>query len=497
MAKKPTYEELEHRVKQLGKAEEALRESEEKLSGIVDSVTDHMSMIDEQHNIVWGNDVAKGLFGPDLVGKKCYSAYHRHEKPCEPCIVKKCFEDGNVHEHETEVIGADGNRMLFWCIANVAARYRDGRPKTVVEISRNITELKRAEDTLRESTRRMEVAHAQSIIYAKELNEKITEHKRGEDALQKAHDELEGRIEERTAELARTTEQLKLELTERKQAEEALRKSEGKYRTLLEHLPQKIFHKDGNSVYVSCNQNYARDLKIKPEEIKGKTDHDFFPKKLAKKYRADDKRIIKSSKTENIEEKYIQDGQEIWVQTAKTPIKDEKGNVTGILGIFWDITQRKQAEEALRQREAALEVRTNQLEEVNSALRVLLKQRDNDKTELEEEVMLNVKELVLPYIEKLKRRRLDAKSMAYLSVLESNLNDIVSPFAHKLSSKHSSLTPAEIQIAHLVRDGRTTKEMAEFLNVSRRTIDSHRQNIRMKVGLHGKKANLRSHLLSM
>ena len=97
----------------------------------------------------------------------------------------------------------------------------------------------------------------------------------------------------------------------------------------------------------------------------------------------------------------------------------------------------------------------------------------------------------------MKRRRLDAKSMAYLSVLESNLNDTVSSFAYKLSSKHSSLTPAEIQIAHLVRDGRTTKEMAEFLNVSRRTIDSHRQNIRMKVGLHGKKANLRSNLLSM
>ena len=161
-----------------------------------------------------------------------------------------------------------------------------------------------------------------------------------------------------------------------------------------------------------------------------------------------------------------------------------------LLVMINDITERLRAE-------TALEARTTELEELNSALRVLLKQRDKDKTELEEKVMLNVKELILPYIEKFKGRHLDAKSMAYLSVMESNLNDIVSPFVHKLSSKHSSLTPTEIQIAYLVRDGRTAKETAELLNLSRRTIESHRQNIRMKVGLHGKKANLRSHLLSM
>ena len=134
---------------------------------------------------------------------------------------------------------------------------------------------------------------------------------------------------------------------ERKQAEDKLLESENKYRTLLENLPQKIFQKDRDSVFVSCNQNFARDLKIKPEEIKGKTDFEFFPKELAEKYRADDKRIVESRKTEDIEEKYVVDAQEIWVWTIKTPVKNEKGNITGILGIFWDITERKQAERAL------------------------------------------------------------------------------------------------------------------------------------------------------
>jgi PAS domain S-box-containing protein len=122
---------------------------------------------------------------------------------------------------------------------------------------------------------------------------------------------------------------------------------ESKYKTLLESLPQKIFLKDTNSVYISCNENYAKDLKIKAEEIVGKTDYDFFPKELAEKYRADDKRVMSSGKTEDINEKYVQRGKEVFVHTVKTLVKDEAGNVIGILGILWDITAQRQAQKRL------------------------------------------------------------------------------------------------------------------------------------------------------
>ena len=165
--------------------------------------------------------------------------------------------------------------------------------------------------------------------------------------------------------------------------------------------------------------------------------------------------------------------------------------------IFRDITGRKQVEEALRKREAELEIRASELEELNSALRVLLKRREEDQKDLEEKVLSNVKELVLPYVERLKKSALDAKQDTYLNILESNLTDIVSPFVRQLSSSYLALTPTEIHVANLVKEARDTKTIAELLNMSPRTVESHRQNIRNKLGLKNKKANLRSHLLSI
>jgi PAS domain S-box-containing protein len=138
-----------------------------------------------------------------------------------------------------------------------------------------------------------------------------------------------------------------IESSERKKAVEALKASEKKYRTLSENLPQKIFLKDKDSVYMSCNENYARDLKIKAEDITGKTDYDFFPEELAQKYRADDREITKSGRTEEINEKYVRDGREVIVHTVKTPVRDKEGNVTGILGIFEDITAQRRAQKKL------------------------------------------------------------------------------------------------------------------------------------------------------
>jgi len=137
------------------------------------------------------------------------------------------------------------------------------------------------------------------------------------------------------------------DITEQARAGEMLLQSERKYRTLIENLPQKIFLKDRNCVYISCNENYARDLKIRPIEIAGKTDYDFYPRDLAERYRADDRSAMESGRQYEADEDYIQDGQKRVVHTVKTLIKDENGVASGVLGIFWDITEQKQMQEQL------------------------------------------------------------------------------------------------------------------------------------------------------
>ncbi len=178
-------------------------------------------------------------------------------------------------------------------------------------------------------------------------------------------------------------------------------------------------------------------------------------------------------------------------------VKEERDLLDAIAERLGHTGERIQVEGALKEAHKELEAHTEHLEEVNAALRILLKQREDDKRELEENVLSNVRQLVSPYLEKLKNSQLDRSQTVTVSTLESNLNEIVSPFVSRLSSKFLNLTPTEIRVAELVKQGRTNKEIAELLSLSANTIKFHRFNVRSKLGLQNKKVNLRSYLMSL
>lgn len=162
-----------------------------------------------------------------------------------------------------------------------------------------------------------------------------------------------------------------------------------------------------------------------------------------------------------------------------------------------EITALKLAEEALKKSQEALFEQKQSLEETNIALKVLLKQREEDKRALEKKVLANVKDLVLPYVEKLKNARLKPKEKTLVGIIDDHLNDVISPLLQSFSNANILLTPQEMQVASLVKDGKTSKEIADILNVAETTANFHRKNLRKKFGLTNKQSNLRSYLLSI
>jgi PAS domain S-box-containing protein len=157
----------------------------------------------------------------------------------------------------------------------------------------------------------------------------------------------------------------------------------------------------------------------------------------------------------------------------------------------------KQIDERKESRIRELNAAVKNEKEKKRALKALLDKRERDQIEFQESVLLNVNKLILPYIDKIKTTDLNDFQKTYLSIIEMNLQDIVSPFSRKLAVKELNLTPKELQVANLAKKGVSSKMIGKIMNISPRTVDTYRKNIRKKIGLEGRRVNLRSYLLSM
>lgn len=184
-----------------------------------------------------------------------------------------------------------------------------------------------------------------------------------------------------------------------------------------------------------------------------------------------------------------------WYNLRVLPYLSE--NEHRVIAVHEDVTPIILAQEELKNKELELRQKSEKLEETNVALKVLLDHRDRDIVELEQRMTANIRELVLPYVEKLKNSRLGHREQALVDIVESHLDEIVAPFLNRLSSLHLMLTPQEVDVAVLVRQGKSSQDIADVLGVSLSTIGFHRKNLRRKLGLQDRSENLRTYLLSL
>lgn len=180
--------------------------------------------------------------------------------------------------------------------------------------------------------------------------------------------------------------------------------------------------------------------------------------------------------------------------------RDAQGRALRLVGTHTDITRLKKVEAELERARAGLErrvrERTEELSKANIALSVLLKKREQDQATLAEQVLANSTKLVEPYLDRLKDSGLNEQQRELLDILRASIVELTSPFASGFSSKLIRLTPAEIQVANLVKLGKRTKEIAAIMHLSPGTISIHRKNIRKKLELTHQKTNLQT-MLSM
>jgi DNA-binding NarL/FixJ family response regulator len=260
---------------------------------------------------------------------------------------------------------------------------------------------------------------------------------------------------------------------------------------LIDAIPTPIYFKNPKHEIIGTNTAFRSFFDITEKKVTGKTFATFMAAAIAKSEKIKDDKMLKSGRSQHYQTKIASAKNSLCdVIFNKAVFKDQNGQTAGIIGAIVDVSDLENTYAKLKEKSAALS-------HANMSLRILIKQLSDAQTEDRKANMPNLKELVMPNSDQLESILDSPTERAYLENIMLNLNRVTSPFAKELSQLKCGLSPKEIQVADLIRIGLSNKESAIQMNVTKSTVEFHRDNLRKKLGLKHEKKNLRAYLMSL
>ena len=189
-------------------------------------------------------------------------------------------------------------------------------------------------------------------------------------------------------------------------------------------------------------------------------------------------------------------GERFHAHLSLSLLRDAEGTVVGMIGYSMDITERKRAQDRLRESTEQLEIEREALERKNIALREILDHIEAEKNALKQQIVTNIEQAIIPILVRLKESSLPSQTRNF-EILEKDLREISSPFLGSLKNSYSKLSPRELEVCRLIKNGMTSKEIAQALNLSLMTVHKYRELIRKKLDLVNNDVNLRTYLQSL
>lgn len=269
--------------------------------------------------------------------------------------------------------------------------------------------------------------------------------------------------------------------------------------SVLDLIADMVWEIDNRFVFVYVSPKTEVMMGYRLDELVDKTPFDFMMGDEAEKNKQHLLPIF-SNRTAFSSVEFVlvkKDGEEIVVEMSGVPVFDNKGSFLGYRGVQRDVMHHKRLEAANRDAVMKIETKNILLQELKAALNVVLRQRDDAVDEMKLTILNNLKLFVIPHLDSIERSVTTERIKPLINLTKRNLAQITTQFFRRTNSLNGLLSPMETQIAAMVKEGMSTKEIADILNVSVRTISSHRYNIRKKFQINDKKASLPAFLLSL